>query len=92
MVLYAACASARVRDASWIADSQVVDCLSRYKTAINDLYPSAAILAAGFNLRIEENTTNNLSRVNQLANLIEIAESDSIGYIITNLISLQFSI
>ena len=62
--------------------SQVVNCLSRYKLAINDLYPSAAILASSFNLKLQSNTTSNLSRVNQLANLIESAEASPMGYII----------
>ncbi len=62
--------------------SQVVNCLSRYKSAINDLYPSAAILASSFNLKLQSNTTSNLSRVNQLANLIESAESNPMGYIV----------
>lgn len=61
---------------------QVVNCLSCYKSAINDLYLSAEILASGFNIELQSNTISNLSRINQLANLIESAEANSMAYII----------
>ncbi len=72
----------RAKNWSYAWQKQVTECLARYKSAINELYPSAAILVSSFNLKLQENTTNNLSRVNQLASLIELAESNSMGYIV----------
>ncbi len=62
--------------------AQVVDCLSRYKSALIDIFPSAAILASSFNLKLQSNTTTNLNSVDQLANLIESAEAYPMGYIV----------
>ena len=73
-----------IRAKSWSNawQSQVIDCLTRYQSALNEIYPSAAILASSFNLKLQENTPQNLSRINQLATLIELAESNSLGYIV----------
>lgn len=62
--------------------SQVVDCLARYKSALNDLYPSATILALNFNIDLQENTIANVARVNSLAELIEAAESNPLSYLV----------
>lgn len=62
--------------------SQVVDCLSRYKSAINDLYPSADILASHFNVSLTENTIFDVKKVSSLSKLIESAESDPLSYIV----------
>jgi very-short-patch-repair endonuclease len=62
--------------------NQVVDCLTRYKLALNDLYPSAAILASNFNVGIKENTLASIVRVNSLADLITSAESNSLSYLV----------
>jgi very-short-patch-repair endonuclease len=62
--------------------SQVVDCLSRYKSAINDLYPSAAILTSHFNISLTENTILNVTKVNSLAKLIESSEASPLSYIV----------
>tara|TARA_R110001592_G_scaffold260282_1_gene524769 strand:+ start:94311 stop:100136 length:5826 start_codon:yes stop_codon:yes gene_type:complete len=62
--------------------SQVVDCLARYKSALNDLYPSAAILASNFNVELNENTLANVARVNALAGLIDSAESNPLSYLV----------
>lgn len=62
--------------------SQVVDCLSRYKAAVQDLYPSAAILSSHFNVALHENTIANVVRVNSLAQLIESTESNPISYLV----------
>ena len=63
--------------------SQVVDCLNRYKSAINDLYTSAAVLASNFNIGLSENTIVNAARVNSLAELVESAESNPLSYLVT---------
>ncbi len=63
--------------------SQVVDCLNRYKLAVNNLYPSAAILASNFNVGLSENTIVNVVRVNSLVELIESAESNPLSYLVT---------
>lgn len=65
---------------SW--QGQVVDCLARYKTAVHDLYPSAAILSSDFNVGLHENTIANVTRVNSLAQLIESAESNPLSYLV----------
>lgn len=62
--------------------SQILDCLNRYKTAVNDLYPSAEILASNFNVSLSGNTIVNVARVNSLAELIESAESNPLGYLV----------
>jgi very-short-patch-repair endonuclease len=62
--------------------SQVVDCITRYKTAIQDLYPSAAVLSSNFNVPPHENTISNVVRVNSLAHLIESAESNPLSYLV----------
>ena len=63
--------------------SQVVDCLGRYKSAIVALYPSAAILASHFNVTLPENTIINVARVNSLAELVDSAESNPLSYLVT---------
>ncbi len=62
--------------------SQVVDCLGRYKTAMNDLYPHATVLASSFNVDLKENTLTNMTSVNALAELIESAESNPLSYLV----------
>ncbi|MCY4356421.1 MAG: DUF4011 domain-containing protein [Gammaproteobacteria bacterium] len=73
-----------IRAKSWSNawQSQVIEHLNRYQPALNKVYSSAAILASSFNLELQENTPQNLSRINQLASLIELAESNSLGYIV----------
>jgi len=63
--------------------SQVVDCLKRYKSALNDLYPCAAILASDFDVTLTENTIANLARIDSLAELIETIESKPLSYLVT---------
>lgn len=62
--------------------SRVIDCLTRYKSVLNDLYPSAAILASSFSVGLRENTLNNLVRINALAELIGSAESNPLSYLV----------
>ena len=62
--------------------NQVVDCLARYKAAVQDLYPSAAILSSNFNVALHENTIANVARVHSLAQLIESAESNPLSYLV----------
>lgn len=62
--------------------SKVVDCLRHYKSALNDLYPSATILASNFSIGLQENTFLNVDRVNSLAELIESAESNPLSYLV----------
>ncbi|EAW31102.1 hypothetical protein GP2143_03238 [marine gamma proteobacterium HTCC2143] len=62
--------------------SQVVDCLIRYKSALQELYPSAAVLASSFNVDLPEDTILNVSRVNSLANLVESAEANPLSYLV----------
>jgi very-short-patch-repair endonuclease len=63
--------------------SNVVDCLTRYKSALSDLYPSAVILASNFNIELSESTIMNVTRINSLGKLIDLAESNSLSYIVT---------
>lgn len=62
--------------------SQVVDCLKRYKTALNDLYPSAAELAQSFDVTLTENTLANVTRIHALAELINTVESKPLSYLV----------
>ncbi|NCN44105.1 MAG: hypothetical protein CO158_08175 [Piscirickettsiaceae bacterium CG_4_9_14_3_um_filter_43_564] len=62
--------------------SQVVDCLTRYKSVLNELYPCAVILASNFNIDIKENTIANIARVNALAELITSAQSNPLSYLV----------
>ena len=62
--------------------NQVVDCLARYRAAVNDLCPIAETLASSFNLVLPENTLANFTRVRGLAELIESAESNPLGYVV----------
>ncbi|MBB3062013.1 DUF4011 domain-containing protein [Microbulbifer rhizosphaerae] len=62
--------------------SQVIDCLTRYKSVLNDLYPCAAILASNFNVDMKENTIANITRVNALAELIASAQSNPLSYLV----------
>ncbi|MFA0792314.1 DUF4011 domain-containing protein [Microbulbifer echini] len=73
-----------IRAKSWSNawQNQVLDCLNRYQTSLNEVYRSAAILVSSFNLKLPEYTPHNLVRTNQLANLVELAESNSLGYIV----------
>jgi very-short-patch-repair endonuclease len=61
----------------------VVDCLMRYKTALSELYPSAAILASNFNIELPESTIINVTCINSLAKLIDSAESNPLSYLAT---------
>ncbi len=63
--------------------SQVIDCLNRYKSVLNDLYPSAEILASKFNVDIKEKTIGNVVRVNALAELITSAQYNSLSYVVS---------
>jgi len=62
---------------------QVVDCLTRYKSVLNDLYPYAESLASSFKADMQENTIANILRVKSLAELIESAESNPLSYLVT---------
>ena len=62
--------------------SNVVDCLKRYKSALGKLYSSAATLMSNFNIELQENTPENVARVYSLTELIESAESNSLNYLI----------
>ena len=62
--------------------NQVVDCLIRYKSAVNDLFPSAEILASSFNISLSDNTIVKVSRVSSLVELIESAESNPLSYLV----------
>ncbi len=62
--------------------SNVLDCLARYKSSLIELYSSAAILASNFNIEFQENTIANASRVNSLAELISSAESNPLSYLV----------
>ncbi len=73
----------RARSWSNAWQSQVVDCLNRYKSALNELYPRAVILASNFNIGLQEKTIVSVARVNSLAELIESAESYPLSYLVT---------
>lgn len=60
----------------------VVDCLARYKSALSELYSSAAALASNFNIELPQNTLINISRINSLAELIDSAESNPLSYLV----------
>lgn len=62
--------------------SSVVDCLTRYKSALSEVYPCAAILASNFNIELQESTITNLSRINSVAKLIDSAESNPLSYLV----------
>ena len=63
--------------------SSVVDCLKRYKSVLSKLYPSASILVSNFDIELPENTILNVTYVNSLARLIDLAESNSFSYLVT---------
>tara|TARA_R110002072_G_scaffold64_9_gene433 strand:- start:30582 stop:36431 length:5850 start_codon:yes stop_codon:yes gene_type:complete len=62
--------------------SQVVDCLKRYQSAVNDLYPSAAMLAANFEVTLTDSTIANVTRIHSLAELIETIEAKPLSYVV----------
>ncbi len=70
------------RSWSYAWQSQVVDCLNRYKSDMKALCNSAEILASDFNIKLPDNSIVNLDRINYLVTLIEFAESNSLGYIV----------
>ena len=62
--------------------TNVVDCLNRYKSALNELYPSAANLASNFNIDYLKNSLSEVFRINSLAELISSAESNPMSYLV----------
>ena len=62
--------------------SQVVDCLRRYKSTLNELNLSAINLSSSFNITPQVDNLANLSRVNSLAELIDSAESNPLSYLL----------
>lgn len=62
--------------------SEVVDCLARYKSWLKELSSCATILAASFNVVLQESTVANVLRVNSLTELIESAESNTFSYLV----------
>ena len=67
---------------SYAWESQVLDCLRRYKIAINELYPSADILISSFNVGLSVKTIVDVKGANFLADLIKSAEENSLGYLL----------
>ena len=61
--------------------TSVVDCLTRYKLSLLELYPCADVLASYFNFAVPERTIANVTCIAALANLIESAETKSLGYV-----------
>ena len=63
--------------------SQATECLSRYKSALNDLYSRSVTLAANFSIHIElqQNTLAKAHRVKSLADFIELTESGPLRYL-----------
>lgn len=61
--------------------SSVVDCLSRYQSAINNLISTSDELTSNFDIESIEKNRTNISRINSLAELIDSAESNPLSYL-----------
>jgi len=70
------------RNWSYAWQASAVNCLIRYKSALSELYPSAAILASSFNVELQEDTIINVSHINSLSSLIDSAESKPLSYLL----------
>lgn len=66
---------------SYAWQSKAVDCLQRYKSALENLQANAETLSANFGIEPNEKTLTNISRVNSLASLIDVASTHSVGYL-----------